>query len=87
MYHLFIVFIYCLALAMKTLPSGLQKMLQDVVKIVNYISVNASTSRLLEVFCEEVGSDYKVLLLHTRVIFFKSEFPQLNSARRWSMVA
>ena len=71
MYHLLIVFIYRFALAMKTLPSGFQEELQDVVKIVNYISANATTSRLFAVFCEEVGSDYKVLLLHTRVIFFQ----------------
>ena len=55
---------------MKILPSGLEEVLQDVVKIVSYISANA-TSRLLAVFCEEVGSDYKVLLLHTRVFFSK----------------
>ena len=71
MYHLLIVFIYRFALAMKTLPSGLQEVLQDVVKILNYISANATTSRLLAVFCEEVEFDYKVLLVHTRVIFFR----------------
>ena len=61
-------FTHCLihrfALAMKTLPSGLQKVLQDVVKIVNHISPNATRSRLFAAFCKEVGSDYKVLLLH-----------------------
>ena len=50
---------------MKTLSSGLQEVLQDVVKIVNRISANATKSRLFSAFCEEVGSDYKVLLLHT----------------------
>ena len=64
-------FTYCVihrfALAMKTLPSGLQEVLQDVVKIVNHISANATTSRLFAAFCEEVGSDFKVLLLHTEV--------------------
>ena len=59
--------IHCFALAIKTLPSGLQEVLQDVVKIVNHISANATRSRLFTAFCEEVGSDYKVLLLHTEV--------------------
>ena len=59
--------IHRFALAMKTLPSGLQEVLQDVVKIVNHISANATTSRLFAAFCEEVGSDFKVLLLHTEV--------------------
>ena len=66
-------FTHCFYLSLcfshEILPSGLQEVLQDVVKIVNYISANA-TSKLLAVFCEEVGSDYKVLLLHTRGIFF-----------------
>ena len=59
--------IHRFALAMKTLPFGLQEALPDVVKIVNHISTNASTSRLFAAFCEEVGSDFKVLLLHTEV--------------------
>ena len=59
--------IHGFALAMKTLPSGLQELLQDVVKIVNHISANATTSRLFAAFCEEVGSNFKVLLLHTEV--------------------
>ena len=59
--------IHRFALPMKTLPSGLQEVLQDVVKIVNHISANATTSRLFAAFCEEVGSDFKVLLLHTVV--------------------
>ena len=66
-------FTHCLihrfALAMKTRPSGLQEVLQDVVKIVNHLSANATRSRLFAVFCEEVGSDYKVLLLHTEVMW------------------
>ena len=58
--------IHRFALAMKTLPFGLQEVLQDV-KIVNHISANTTTSRLFAAFCEEVGSDFKVLLLHTEV--------------------
>ena len=64
-------FTHCLihrfALAIKTLPSGLQEVLQDVVKIVNHISANATRLRIFAAFCEEIGSDYKVLLLHTEV--------------------
>ena len=52
---------------MKTLSSGLQKVLQDLVKIINHISANATRSRLFAALCEEVGSDHKVLLLHTEV--------------------
>ena len=55
-------FTHCLihrfALAMKTLPSGLQEVLQDVVKIVNRVSANATRLRLFAAFCEEVDSDY-----------------------------
>ena len=59
--------IHRFALATKTLPSELQEVLQDVVKIVNHISANTTRSRLFAAFCEEVGSDYKVFLLHTEV--------------------
>ena len=51
--------IHRFALAMKTLSSGLQEVLQDVVKIVNHISGNATTSRLFAADCEEVGCDFK----------------------------
>ena len=54
--------IHRFALAMKFLPSRLQKVLQDVVKIANHISANATKSRVFAAFCEEVGSDFKVLL-------------------------
>ena len=46
--------IYRFALAMKTLPSGLQEVLQDVVKIVNHIFANATRLRLFAAFCEEL---------------------------------
>ena len=57
--------IHCFALAVKTLSSRLQEVLQDVVKILKYISANATTSRLFAAFCEKVGSDYEVFLLLT----------------------
>lgn len=64
-------FTHCLihrfALAMKTLPPGLREVLQDVVKIVNHICANATRSRIFAALCEELGADYKVLLLHTEV--------------------
>ena len=39
-------------------------------EIVKHISANATTSRLFAAFCKEVGSDFKVLLLHTEVRWF-----------------
>ena len=51
---LYVLFTHCLiyrfALAMKTLPSGLQKILQDVVKIVNHISANATEIKAIRSF-------------------------------------
>ena len=64
-------FSYCVilrfALAMKTLPSTLQSVLQDVVKIGCHIFANSTTSRLFAAFCGKVGSDSKVLLLRKEV--------------------
>ncbi|XP_076314931.1 protein FAM200C-like [Tachypleus tridentatus] len=55
------------ALAMKTLPLGLQEVLTDVVKVVNDIRGSATTSRVFKVFCEEMDADFCVLHFHTEV--------------------
>ena len=51
-------FTHCLihrfAFAMKTLPSGLQEVLQDVVKIINHISANATRSKLSQLFVKKL---------------------------------
>ena len=76
-------FTHCLihrfALATKTVLSGLQEVLQDVIKIVNHISANATRLRLFAGFCEEVGSDYKVILLHSLLQLENSLLHSLNS--------
>ena len=46
--------IYRYALAMKTLPPGLQEVLTDVVKIVNHIRGSATTTRILKYFLKKL---------------------------------
>ena len=52
---------------MKNLPSELQEVQQDAVKIVNHICANVTTSRIFTAHCEEVETDFKVILLLTEV--------------------
>ena len=52
---------------MKTLRSGLREILQDVVKNVNHIWANATILSIFTALCEEVGSNFEVVLLHTAV--------------------
>ena len=45
------------AVAMKTLPHGLQEVLTNVVKIVNHIRGSARTTMIFKALCEEMGSN------------------------------
>ena len=54
-------------LACKTLPNFLKKVLNSVVKIVNFTKKSATTSRLLKQFCKEMDSDHETLLYYTAV--------------------
>ena len=54
-------------LACKTLPNFLKKVLNSVVKIVNFIKKSATTSRLFKQFCKEMDSDHETLLYYTAV--------------------
>ena len=47
--------IQCFALAMKTLPSELEEVLQDILKFVNHISANATTTTTQEHFVKKLG--------------------------------
>ena len=53
-------------LASKTLPNALQKMLDEIIQIVNFIKAGALNSRLFKKLCMDVDSEYLVLLYHTQ---------------------
>uniref|UniRef100_UPI00358E3DDC zinc finger BED domain-containing protein 5-like n=1 Tax=Myxine glutinosa TaxID=7769 RepID=UPI00358E3DDC len=55
------------ALASKTLPSHLQDVLEQVIKIVNYVKSSALNSRLFKQLCTEMDSEHKNLLYYTKV--------------------
>lgn len=55
------------ALASKTLPKDLQKVLDSVIKIVNHIKPGALNTRLFKELCKEMNSDHETLLFHTAV--------------------
>ena len=60
-------FIHREALASKTLPDQLNTVFKVLVKIVNYIKSSALNTRLFRKICQDMESDFEVLLFHTPV--------------------
>jgi hypothetical protein len=55
------------ALASMHLPPSLKVVMEEVVKLVNYIKTRPLKSRLFSELCEDMGSDHKALLMHANV--------------------
>lgn len=55
------------ALATKTLPSKLAEVLKIVVECVNYVRNSALKHRIFKELCNEIGSEFEVLLYHSNV--------------------
>lgn len=55
------------ALATKKMPETLKCVLDDAVKIINYIKSRPLQSRLFKILCADMGSEHSCLLLHTEV--------------------
>ncbi|XP_072389339.1 zinc finger BED domain-containing protein 5-like [Diabrotica undecimpunctata] len=55
------------ALAVKRMPEQFKNVLQDAIKVVNFIKSRALNSRLFSNLCSEMGSNHIQLLLHTEV--------------------
>ncbi|XP_025413407.1 zinc finger BED domain-containing protein 5-like [Sipha flava] len=60
-------FIHREALMIKSIPDKLKNVLDLVIKMVNYIKSRALKTRILKKMCEEAGSRYEVLVLHTEI--------------------
>ena len=60
------------ALGAKTLPENLRIVLQKVVEAVNFIRSRALNHCLFKAFCDEMGSEHSILLLHTEVRWLSS---------------
>ena len=60
-------FIHIEALASKTLPDQLNTVFKVLVKIVNYVKSSALNTRLFRKICQDMESDFEVLLFHTPV--------------------
>ena len=56
-------------LASKTLPESLQKVLNKIIKIVNFIKAGALNFRLFKAFCADMDSDHQVLLYYTPTLW------------------
>ena len=60
-------FIHREALASKTLPNQLNTVFKVLVKIINYVKSSALNTRLFWKICQDMESDFEVLLFHTLV--------------------
>lgn len=55
------------ALAVRTLPSSLSIVLQEVIELINYMKSNALHTRLFKVLCKDMDVEHQTLLYHTHV--------------------
>jgi len=55
------------ALAMKTMPFSLKNVMDDAIKIINFIKSRPLKSRLFKMLCDDMGSLHSTLLFHTEV--------------------
>ncbi|CAM4642482.1 unnamed protein product [Lepidochelys olivacea] len=55
------------ALATNCMPDGLKEVLDNAVKMVNFIKSRPTNSRIFHILCEEMGSIHNCLLTHTEV--------------------
>jgi len=66
-----ILFTHCMihreALASKKLEPFVNEVLQDAIRVINFIKSKSLNSRLFTILCNEMGSDHTKLLLHTDV--------------------
>lgn len=61
------------ALATKTLPPKLAEVLKIVVECVNYVRNSALKHRIFKELCNEMGSEFEVLLYHSNVRWLSRE--------------
>jgi hypothetical protein len=51
----------------KSIPDELKNVLDLIIKMVNYTKSRALKTRILKKICEEAGSRYEILVLHTEI--------------------
>lgn len=60
-------FLHRQALATKKMPPELRQVLDDAVKVVNFVKTRPLQKRLFSILCDEMGALHKNLLFHTEV--------------------
>ena len=71
------------ALTAKNMPADLLAVLNDAVKLVNFIKARPLNSRIFALLCNEMGHEHKSLLLHTEVRGNDKEAMVLGELCEW----
>lgn len=72
------------ALVIKKMPIPLKNVLDEAVKIINFVKSQPLSTRLFTILCEDMGGIHKALFYHTEVIWLFRGKPLVRLLELWN---